>query len=81
MKHYWEIWREKAHRESLLSPQPDPKENLTINGPSLEEKEKTRNVPLKHRKEIITVLPVMTLFLHAEINKEAMTVFKGDLEK
>ena len=66
---------------SLLSPQIDPKENLNINGPAAQEKKKKKNVPLKHRKEIITVLLVRTLFILVERNKEAMTDFRGNLEK
>ena len=59
----------------------DPKDNLTINGTTTQEKKKKRNVPLKHQKEIITGLPVVTLFLLVERNKEVATVFRGDLEK
>ena len=55
------------------------KKNLNIDGQAAQEREKKRNVPLKHRKEIITVLQVMTLFLLEERNKEAMTVFRGSL--
>ena len=62
---------------NLPSPQIVPKENRTINEPATQEKEKKRNIPMKHRKEIITVLPVMTLFLPKERNKEAMIVFRG----
>ena len=58
-----------------------PKGNVTTNGTEAQEKKKKRNVPLKLWKEIIIVLPVMALFLLAERNKEAMTVFTGDLEK
>ena len=63
------------------SPQIGPKENLTINGPATQEKRKKKKLHLKLRKEIMIALPMMTLFLHAERNKEAMTVFRGSLEK
>ena len=65
----------------LLNPQTDPKEKLTINELESLKKKKKRNVPMKHQKVIITVLPVMALFLLAERNKEAMTIFTRNLEK
>ena len=36
---------------------------------------------MKHQKEIITVLPVMTLFLPEERRKRVMTVFRGEFQK
>ena len=58
-----------------------PKGNVTINGPEAQEKNKKRNVPLKLWKEIIIVLPVMNLLYHVEKNKEAMTIFRGGVQK
>ena len=46
-----------------------------------QEKKEKRNIPMNLQKEIITVLLVMTLFLHAERNKEVMTISRGSSEK
>ena len=44
-------------------------------------REAENKVHLKQLKGIITVLLVMTHFLHGERGKEMMTVFRGSIEK
>ena len=46
-----------------------------------QEKNKKRNIPLRHQNEIFIVLSVMTLFLLEERNKELMTLLRGSFEK
>ena len=66
--------------ENPLIPQIGSRRNLIINRLVAQEKKGKRHTPLDFQKNIIIVLPVLTLFLHAERNKEAMTILRGSLE-
>ena len=57
------------------------KKDLIINGPAAQEKKEKRNIPLNLQKENITILPMKTLFLHVERNKEVMTISRGSSER
>ena len=67
--------------ENPLIPQIGSRNNFIINMPTTQEKKEKNKVPLNLHKEIVTVLLVMNLFLPEERNKEAITVFRGSLEK
>ena len=50
------------------------RKNFIINGLEAQEKKEKKRIPLNLQKEISKVLLLMILFLHAERNREMMTI-------
>ena len=76
MKHCCEIWSEESKREKPLISQIGSRRNLIINELVAQENKGNIYTPLNPHKKVITALQVITLFLNAEINKEAMTILR-----
>ena len=68
MKPFYGTWREEARTENPLIQPTCSWKNSIINGPTTQENKEKKNIPLNLQEDIITILIVMILFLHAEIN-------------